>query len=263
MKKKLINGLLFGALAGMSQVGSAAVTGPTTINFSPGMNDSFYSGFANIAPGEDGICAGNACFYEDGMAVGIVKDTSNDDAHIHRVGSAGNRKMGYHSDSSGIYIRAQDSSAFSLTSLNLSALASDENPDANGVYESEDEDGNPIEVEGVAGPNDFWEILGYSSALNDGLDVAADSGAWVAKKTVTNGYNGVLEFNDDVAWLNISAIWIHYHGYQQTPADSKQFGMSLDNVVVDAAVVPVPAAVWLFGTGLMGLLSAAGRKKRG
>ncbi len=242
MNRKLINGLLFGALAGMSEVGSAAITSETVINFNPGMNFSSYAGFANNAPAADGKCLGAnsaGCFYEDGMVAGIVQDTSNPTAHLHRVGSTANRLLGYHSDSSGIYIRAQDSSAFSLTSLDFHAPIGDENPDN--------------------GSDDYWEILGYSSALNTDLDTAANSGNWIVKKTIANGFEGTVLFNDNALWQNISAFWIHYNGYPQTPIDGKQYGMELDNVVVNAPV-PVPAAIWMFGAGLLGLASVVRRK---
>ena len=36
----------------------------------------------------------------------------------------------------------------------------------------------------------------------------------------------------------------------------------IDNVVIDTAVVPVPAAVWLFGSGLVGLVGVARRKRK-
>jgi hypothetical protein len=35
----------------------------------------------------------------------------------------------------------------------------------------------------------------------------------------------------------------------------------IDNVVIDTATVPVPAAVWLFGSGLLGLVGVARKKK--
>jgi hypothetical protein len=35
----------------------------------------------------------------------------------------------------------------------------------------------------------------------------------------------------------------------------------LDNVQVQVSAVPVPAAVWLFGSGLIGLAAVARRKK--
>jgi len=35
----------------------------------------------------------------------------------------------------------------------------------------------------------------------------------------------------------------------------------MDNITVDVSAVPVPAAVWLFGSGLLGLIGIARRKK--
>ena len=254
MNKKIINGLLIAAVAA-SGAAHAAITTETLLNFNKGnpptpnvestpgnigMTFSSYSGFANTTPLVNGNCTGSGtsgCYYEDGLVVGIVRDTSNSIAHLHRNGVPEDRMLGYHSDSSGIYIRAQDSTAFSLISMDfLAPIDEAENPDS--------------------GSNDFWEILGYGSALNIGLDTAPNSGSWVARQTVTNGFNGKLIL--DPAFSNISAFWIHYNGYQQTPGDGKQFGMELDNVVVNA--VPVPAAVWMFLSGMMGLLAIGKRK---
>jgi len=278
MNKKIIGGMLLAAVA-VSGTANAAITTDTILNFNKGesvtpnvestpgnagMNSSAYSGKANIAPvaggytpGDNAVIGVTAAYYEDGLVMGIVGDTSNSVAHIHRGGTAANRSVMYHSDSSGIYIRALDSTAFSLTSFNFDASPGDENPDANGTYISANT-GEP--VTGVAGANDYWEILGYSSALNPTLDTDANSGSWIARQTLTNGFNGNVTLSS--AFDNISAFWIHYAGYQQTPADGKQFGMTLDNVHVNAAVaaVPVPAAAWMFLSGMMGLL-AFGKKK--
>jgi hypothetical protein len=40
-----------------------------------------------------------------------------------------------------------------------------------------------------------------------------------------------------------------------------QSGWGVENVRMDVQVVPVPAAVWLFGSGLIGLVGLARRKK--
>ncbi|WP_262967269.1 DUF4347 domain-containing protein, partial [Methylobacter psychrophilus] len=207
-----------------------------------GMTQSAYAGFANVAPQSGGLTAGTnaaGAYYEDGFVVGIVEDTSNNIAHVHRGGTTNDRNVMYHSDSSGLYIRALDSTSFSLTSLNFDALASDENPYATGTYISES---TGESVTSVAGDNDYWEILGYASALNPTLDTDANSGAYIARQIVTNGFNGVLTL--DSAFHNIGAFWIHYAGYQQTPTDGYQFAMSLDNIQINIAQVnTAPVAV--------------------
>ncbi len=287
MNKKIINGLLFAAVAA-SGVANAAITSETLLNFNkgepatptvanplvngqafenPGMTLSAYAGFANNAPIAGGKCAGTGsagCYYEDGLVLGIVQDTSDPVSHLHRAGTTTganqDTSLKYHSDSSGIYIRALDSTAFSLTSMDFKAPISAENP-VYGANPTVDVDGiiQP-DGTGVLGANEYWEILGYSSALNPGLDTSVNGGSWVAKQTVANGFSGTVTLSS--AFNNISAFWIHYHGYQQSPKDGMAFAMELDNVKVNAAVaaVPVPAAVWLFGSGLMGLLYSAKRK---
>ncbi len=263
MNKKIINGLLFVAVVvSANGAANASINTETTIDFNS-MGDSAYFGLANTATlGPNGTCLTGTCYNEDGMVVGIVQDTSligSTGSHIHRVGNATNARLGYDSDSSGIYMRAQDSSAFSLTTMNFRSLATQSNPNATGSYTYEDGNGDIQSVTSVAGVNDYWEILGYSSATNPGLDTAPNSGSWIARQIVTNGFNGVVTLSS--AFSNISAFWIHYHGYTQYPTDGKAFSMTLDNIKVNApASIPVPAAVWLFGTGLMGLLYSGKRK---
>jgi len=261
MNKKMINGLLFAAAA-VSGAANASITSDTLLNFNKGnppdintpstpgnigMTLDSYAGKANTVPDIGGNCFGTnseGCYYEDGLVVGIVKDSSNAIAHIHRKGVSSDRSLGYASDSSGIYIRAQDGSAFSLTSMDFKApIVTDPNAD----------DQNP-----GSGPNDFWEILGFNTALNPGLDTGNGTNyvTRVAYQQVFNGFDGPLSLNS--GFSNINAFWIHYHGYPQTPTSGKEFFMKLDNVRVSA--VPLPAAAWMFLSGMMGLL-AFGRKK--
>ncbi|WP_026608968.1 VPLPA-CTERM sorting domain-containing protein [Methylocaldum szegediense] len=244
---KTILGLAFSALALTTGSASAAIVDPVTIDFE-GMAFGSYAGHANIEPVAGGNCpgtGGNGCYYEDGFAIGIVADPTNPIAHLHQNEAEDfSFLLGYHADSSGIYIRAIDGSAFSLQSLDFHAPLRAGNRDN--------------------GPDDVWEILGFNTALNP--DLASGDGTnyptRVAYQTVANGFDGTLEL--DEAFNNINAFWIHYKGYPLTPADGKRFAMELDNIVLGAPVsaVPIPAAVWLFGTGLMGLVSL-GRRKAG
>jgi len=50
-------------------------------------------------------------------------------------------------------------------------------------------------------------------------------------------------------------------GFTSTAREFNPSGVFYDNLNVGAAVVPVPAAVWLFGSGLLGLVGVARRRK--
>lgn len=188
--------------------------GPVTVNFNPGMTFSSYAGAANLAAVAGGLCPGsgpNGCFYEDGMAVGIVGDSSNPIAHVHRSGTAADRALSYHADSTGIYVRALDGSAFSLDTLDFRApIDPADNPDS--------------------GAADVWEIMGFNSAVNATLDTDAAFPTRVAYQTVANGFDGSLAL--DSAFGNINAFWITYNGYHQTPTDGKTYEMRIDNVAL-------------------------------
>lgn len=186
--------------------------GPVTLDFQ-GMTFASYSGAANVTPVAGGACPGNGaqgCYLEDGIAVGIVADASNPVAHLHRAGPAANRSLSYHADSSGIFLRALDGSAFNLDSLLFSAPLSGANPDN--------------------GADDVWEILGFDTATDatlgggDGLNYASR----VARLSLANGFDGTLSLTPE--FRNIKGVWIHYRGYPRTPADGKEFEMRLDTV---------------------------------
>jgi len=50
-------------------------------------------------------------------------------------------------------------------------------------------------------------------------------------------------------------------GFTSTASNFDASGVFYDNINVGAPAVPVPAAVWLFGSGLLGLVGVARRKK--
>jgi len=61
---------------------------------------------------------------------------------------------------------------------------------------------------------------------------------------------------------NSGTSWSGDTGYDYLGANSYRVHFSNGSVLqVDAQVVPVPAAVWLFGSGLLGLAGIARRKK--
>jgi len=69
---------------------------------------------------------------------------------------------------------------------------------------------------------------------------------------VFDGLGGVNDFQlitFDPSWRNLTRVELDNAAY------------SLDNIQLDMNPVPVPAAVWLFGSGLFGLIGIARRKK--
>jgi hypothetical protein len=221
-------------------------------------------GRPNLAPAPDtGRCQGvGVCYEEDGFIIGVVENGGIE--HLHAVTG----KLSYHADSTGIYVRAKDSSAFSLDSLDLFAPIKNDNPIYGGdtpTFQTRlDGNGNPILDDngepmlfvtppvsylpsdiGLLDAYEYWEILGFNTALNPDLAATGNNGTdystRIAYQTVANGFSGTVALNAD--FQNINAFWIHYHGYPQAPINDKDFAMQLDNIVVSAPV-PLPAAVW-------------------
>ncbi len=279
MKKKLFNSLMFGALAGVSQVSLAALAGSdeVIINF-PGsiMNSASYGYGANLTPQAGGNCpetGGSPCYVEDDFVIGSPFD-GNGTNHIHRVssitgGGLSDKTLAYHGDSSGIYIRALDQSAFGLSSMVFKAAISPDNLiyGAGGVSANPDGLSDQPSDIGMLGPQEKWEIFGFSSAINP--DIATNDGyaTAVAHASIANGFVGTVgtdassDFVLGEAFKNVSAIWVHYNGYPSTPADGIGFDLKVDNITLAApTAVPIPAAVWMFGSGLLGMLSFGRRK---
>jgi hypothetical protein len=226
----------------------AHLAGTVTIDFQ-GMPTAVY-GEANTELVGAGQCAGAFtganCYFEDDFIIGVVSDPVGEGEHVHRTGSTSNRKLSYHADSSGIYVRAEDGHEFGLFSLDFDArLSDDSNPDA--------------------GPDDVWEILGFKTAVNPDLSSGngTDYATRVAYQTVANGFNGVLTL--DHAFHDINAFWIHFKGYPGVPDGSKDFLLVIDNIVLgpaEPAPVPVPAVgLWMLVSGVAGI-AALGRRRQ-
>lgn len=83
------------------------------------------------------------------------------------------------------------------------------------------------------------------------IDIVGTYGNGVTVQTTVDPGNGFSTIQFDSAWEGL--ISVRFVG------DASGFGSGLDNINVD--VVPVPAAVWLFASGL-GLLGFARRRSR-
>lgn len=245
---KLLLGLALMALSQISIPAHAAITSPIKLTFN-GLPAAVYGDSAATPLGNGGCpLMGELgdCYYEQGMAIGAVDDSDGYAEHLHKSGST-NPKLQYHADSSGIYIRAVDGSAFSLNQMQFRAAFNGEN---NSGYNEID---NPL----IAG--DFWEILGFNTAINPDLGTGDGThyASRVAYQEVANGFYATLILNPD--FHNIHAFWIHFKGYPGIPSGGVNFGMTLDDVQISAPV-PLPSAVWMFSAGLLGVVSAARKK---
>ena len=58
---------------------------------------------------------------------------------------------------------------------------------------------------------------------------------------------------------NLGGAWVDFSPVSLMPGGAGSFQVGLDGAYVQ--VVPIPAAVWLFGSGLLGLIGIARRKK--
>lgn len=230
-------------LLGVSAGAQAHLVNPVTIDFG-GLSLGAIAGNANFAPQAGGACpATGTCYEEDGVVIGIVNNPTPASEHLHRAGTAADRKLSYHADSTGIFLRAKDGHEFALISLDFNAAITDENPDT--------------------GADEAWEILGFNTAINP--DLASGDGTHyatrVAYQTVANGQilTGPNALVLDESFHLVNAVWIHYKGYPAVPGTAglpaKDFGVVIDNVQIGPAVeaVPVPAAVCMLGSGLAAL----------
>lgn len=207
-----------------SYTGSAfAVTAPATITFSdmntgrPGASSAYY-GKANITATDPQGCntSSTKCYFEAGFSVGSVIDPApgGDSAHLHRGGSPTTRKVLYHGDSGGIYIRTDDFSAFSFDSASFDTInLQGSNPDA-----------------GV--PASYFEVLGFKDALNPDLATwnwTADptyGGKRIAYQIVPN-VNSIQTIVLNDPFKNVKAVWIHYVNHPRVPTDGIEFSIGV------------------------------------
>lgn len=231
--KKTILALILPALAFTTNTANA-ISIPVTIDFlgmnagQPGAASAYY-GKANIAANATEGCSTltTKCYFEDGFSVGSVIDPLESNAHIHRGGNTSTRLMEYHGDSGGIYIRADDLSAFSLDSFYIdSSDPTGTNPNA-----------------GEAGS--YWEVLGFNTELNADLTTwnwttdPTYSGKRVAYQQIANGTKATVVLNDQ--FKNVKAVWIHYVNHPRVPTDAIEFDMKVGTIQLSAPILtPIP-----------------------
>jgi Protein of unknown function (DUF3570) len=196
-------------------------TQDVTLNFDD-MTNASYDGEANIAA--SGGCGG--CYLESGFVMGVVDD-GNPTNHIHNNATNPGFSVAYHNDSTGVYLRALDSSAFRI--LSMSWNTTDPSNARNGT----------------------WEILGFNQAANPNL--SAGNGTTYstrsAYQTVVQTpslppsnpnyvatFNGELNLNSDFNDINgVNAIWIHWKGITTSAAANALnpgFLIKIDNIKI-------------------------------
>jgi hypothetical protein len=160
-------------------------------------------------------------------------------------------------------------------------------------YENNNSDGSI-----VAGTDTLWDIsFTYTNAVSDatspGFDditVGAGGSGHVDSGTISSSFgtfdlrdhyaaapiDGTFLFGDDPLVSQGTGLltgwgWVDYCPENQCPDESNWFGSDMNSPegpypwtadwLFEATVIPVPAAVWLFGSGLIGLIAVARRKK--
>ncbi len=99
------------------------------------------------------------------------------------------------------------------------------------------------------------EIVGFTGPISGGNWIATNESAQTL--TLTNSPNFILGISTDAG-----ASWSGDTSWTALGANSYTVNFSDGSIIeVDVQVVPVPAAVWLFGSGLIGLIGIARRKK--
>ncbi len=141
------------------------------------------------------------------------------------------------------------------------------------VFAPTDGDVNTFDLSGfVPTGHTTFEMLDHNQGLSgpaivlaafDRVVFAESGGLW----TATNLAGDVLNLGDRNLFQLAAAVG---KGAFETATSAKElasnswmvsFGAEADSLgVVDTTVVPVPAAVWLFGSGLVGLVGVARRK---
>jgi hypothetical protein len=113
------------------------------------------------------------------------------------------------------------------------------------------------------GPFDFNSVY-LTGAWNDGLNIRIrgfSEGALLYSDTVVVDTSGPTLFTFD--WLGIDTLAFNsFGGVNVNPGGlgGSGYQFAMDNFTFN--VVPIPAAIWLFGSGLLGLIGIARRKTR-
>jgi len=190
-----------------------------------------------------------------------------DNSHIHVNGGDGNQNTPttpyIHGDVGGVFFDGSGShEKFSFQSMNIftSILQS------TGITHQ-----NPtITVRGFLGGTNNM-MTGVTEA--DGTSLLYKGGSQVAQTILKNGVTGPINFlTADAGFGEVDYVEFFFSDFYRFKPSSHgdgQLSFYFDDIVIGEAIsistpppatVPVPAAAWLFGTGLIGLTSLRKRK---
>jgi hypothetical protein len=110
--------------------------------------------------------------------------------------------------------------------------------------------------------NTLGNLSGCDPILSTSISCSVQSGAGLTNtgpfiNIKSYSYWASTEYNINNGWM-FSSINLAQQGFTKTNGGD---AWAVHDRAVGAAIVPAPAAVWLFGTGLLGLTSVARRKK--
>ena len=211
----------------------------------------------------------------DGLGAVTLSPISNfnDDSHIHVNGGDGDPTTPttpfIHGDVGGVFIDGSGSyETFSFQSMDIlhSALQAD------GAVTSAN---STITVRGFLGGVN--NMLTGTTEVDNPLTLEIDEsthllykgGEQVATAIINNGFEGTFDFlTADAGFSEVDYVEFFFTDFYRFKPSSMGEGaldFEFDNIVIGEAgvsAVPVPAAAWLFGTGLVGLVSLGKRKQK-
>ena len=103
---------------------------------------------------------------------------------------------------------------------------------------------------------EYIPVIDPFADVHVGLDIlATGTSAWAIDEVLTNDITGLIS-GMGVSFMPGESLFVHLTGFADRVIDP--FGDY--QLVITTSAVPVPAAVWLFGSGLIGLIGLARRK---